>query len=449
VASKNHRPRVEGRVPPYSQEAETAVIGSILLNNDCLNQVLSSLSTEDFYAEANRRIYEAIKELHGTGSPIDHVTLGQYLSDKGDLEKIGGAVSLARITDAVATMANVEYYARIVREKASLRALIYTAQEIAAKGLGGSFESTEDFIAESRSSIIEVAAQSVMEDGGPTHIAQGIKNIFCRAEKGETAVEYLNFGFGGLRVRKKIPTIIGGRPSNLKSMIALNASINMGRQKHRGLVFNLEDEEDTLWARALASASMVDLGKIEDNKMAAEDWPRLIEGANQLSTLPIWCYDKTRVSSEWIYHKAAVHKERHGLDWIIVDYLQLMRDKGADRYDRFSNSVEGLTEVARVLGVAMIIISQIKRPKNLSPGVVPNPPTEEELKETGALEQAGKTIYLSHYPSHYDKEGTNPNCDPTRVRIETAKQSNGPCGVRWCSCDPRRMWVGDKAVADY
>jgi replicative DNA helicase len=439
---------ITGRVPPYSQEAETAVLGGILLNNQAFLMAKEFVKAEDFYVEANRRIFEGMEDLMGSGSPVDALTLGHALKDRGDLEKIGGAMALAGLTDAVATSANVDHYARIVKDKSDTRRIIYIAQEIAAAGFTQSYGTTDEYISKARSMIIEAAAKSVAGEGEAEHVAAGVKKLFQKMEEGEPVVEFLQFGFGGLRVRKKIPIVIGGRPSNMKSALAMNGAKNLCKQGAKGLVFNLEDSKESCWCRLMASESQVDLGSIEEPKrLQANNWPALVQAANDLSVLNLWCWDKTRVSSEWVHHKCAIHKERHGLDFVVLDYLQLMRDEGEGRYDRFTNSVEGLTEVAKELDLAMIILSQLKK-VDLPPGVVPKPPNEGDLKETGALEQAAKIIYLVHYPGHYDKEGTDSNVDPHKLRVETAKDSNGPKGVRWLRAEPAKMWIGDVIHGD-
>lgn len=436
-------------IPPYSKEAEEAVLGGILLNNKSFMSAKQFLTADDFYVEAYRRIFECIEDMMSNGSPVDVLTLGDALENTGSFEKVGGATVLSKLTDAVVTSANIDYYSKIVKEKADIRRIIYVAQNIASYGFSQEIGNAEEYVSMARSQIIEAASLSLDGVGEAEHVADGVMKLFKKMEVGDPVVEFMQFGFGGLRVRKQIPIVIGGRQSNMKSALAMNGAKNLAKQGSKGLIFNLEDTKETCWSRMMSSESSVDLSSIEEPKrLKADDWSRIIQGVNDLSKLNLWCWDKTRVSSEWIYNKCAVHKERHGLDFVVVDYLQLMRDEGEGRYDRFTTSVEGLTEIARELNVAMIILSQLKKVET-PPGVIPKPPNEGDLKETSALEQAAKIIYLVHYPAHYDKEGTNSNVDPHKLRVETAKDSNGPKGVRWLRTDPAKMWIGDVIRGDF
>ncbi|MBW2278630.1 MAG: replicative DNA helicase, partial [Deltaproteobacteria bacterium] len=314
-----------GRVPPYNKDAEAAVIGGILLNNEALFLVQEVLRSEDFYLEAHRRIFEAMQELSRSALPVDHVTLGNELRKRGDLDKIGGAMALDGLTDRVATVANVEHYARIVREKASVRRMIYAAQQVVADGFSET-ESTEDFLDEAESSIFKAAQYRV--GTGYSHVAPVVRKTFDDLQEasgrsgditgvpsGFARLDKLTAGF-----QRSDLIIVAGRPSMGKTALALNIAFNAAEAlKQPVIVFSLEMGKEQLVRRMLSSVGRVDASRIRSNSLGKDDWPRLIQAADVLTRTEIFLDDSAPLTPLEIRAKSRRLKSEKGLALVVVD----------------------------------------------------------------------------------------------------------------------------------
>ncbi len=429
----NRTPAVsEGRIPPYSQEAEVAVIGGILLNNAALPLVQDAIRPEDFYIEAHRRIYESIETLSTNALPIDHVTLGNELKNRGDLEKIGGAVALANLTDSVATVANIEYYAKIVREKAAVRRMIYAAQEAVASGFGD-YGNVEEYLDGCEKSIFEASQQTL---GAPySHVSQIVNKTFTELElaSGRTgAVTGVPSGFRDLDLKTAgfQPTdliIIAGRPAMGKTSLALNIAVNAAKETKRpAIVFSLEMAKEQIVRRMLCSEGHVDASRMRNNTLdTKKDWPRLIEAANVLSQTEIYVDDSAPMTPIEIRAKSRRLKSEKGLSLIIIDYLQLMHAGGRRidiREQEISEISRTLKAFAKELQVPVIALSQLNR------GVESRPdkrPMMSDLRESGAIEQDADLILFVYRDEVYN-ENTE---DQGVAEIIVGKQRSGPIGT--------------------
>jgi replicative DNA helicase len=420
------------RVPPYSQEAEAAVLGGILLNNDALFVVQEVLRSEDFYVEAHRRVYSAIEDLSKRSLPVDHVTLGNELSLRGDLEKIGGAAALDGLTDRVATVANVEHYARLVREKAAVRRMIYAAQQVVADGFGD-FGDAEDFLDGAEASIFRAAQQRV--GSGYTHVAPAVKKAFdeldaARGRKGEVtglpsgfaALDRLTAGF-----QRSDLIIVAGRPAMGKTALALNMAFHAAYKAHRPvIVFSLEMSKDQLVRRLFASVGRVDATRMRSNRLESDDWPRLIQAADMLNRTDLYLDDSTPMTPLEIRAKSRRLKAEKGLGLVIVDYLQLMRSgigrRGDNREQEISEISRSLKGLAKELEVPVIALSQLNR------GVESRPdkrPMMSDLRESGAIEQDADLILFVYRDEVYNKDTE----DKDVAEIIVGKQRSGPTGI--------------------
>ena len=424
-------PTAEGRIPPYNQDAEAAILGGILLNNDALAAVQDMIKPEDFYIEANRRIYEAMEDLSNRALPIDHVTLGNELQKRGDLEKIGGAMALANLTDSVATVANIDYYAGIVREKATVRRMIYAAQEVAAAGFSD-YGDADDFLDSSEKAIFEASQHKL---GAPfSHVSQILNKTFRDLElaTGRTgAITGVPSGFhnldektAGLQPSDLI--IVAGRPAMGKTSFALNMAVNASKETKRPvIVFSLEMSKDQLVRRMLCSEGRVDATKMRSNRLSKEDWPRLIEAANILSQTEIYMDDSSPMTPIEIRAKSRRLASEKGLALIIVDYLQLMHAGGRrmdNREQEISEISRTLKALAKELNVPVIALSQLNR------GVESRPdkrPMMSDLRESGAIEQDADLILFVYRDEVY-KEDTE---FKGIAEIIIGKQRSGPVGT--------------------
>ena len=420
------------RIPPYSSEAEAAVLGGILLNNDVLYAVQDGLRPEDFYVENHRRIYNAIQELSKQGLPVDHVTLGNELGKRDDLEKMGGAAALDGLTDRVATVANVEHYARIVREKAAIRRMIYAAQQVVAEGFG-EVDDAEGFLDASESKVFQAAQQRI--GAGYTHLAPVVRKAFdeldaARGHKGEvtglaTGYDRLDKLTAGLQPSDLV--IVAGRPAMGKTALALNIAFNSAQETGRpAIIFSLEMSKDQLVRRMLASVGGVDASRMRSNTLRQEDWPRLIQAADMLTRTNVYLDDSTPMTPVEIRAKARRLMSEKGLGLIVVDYLQLMhsnqRRRSDNREQEISEISRSLKSLAKEIGVPVLALSQLNR------GVEGRPnkrPMMSDLRESGAIEQDADLILFVYrdevYNEDTDKQGI--------AEIIVGKQRSGPVGT--------------------
>lgn len=427
----DNAPKSDGRVPPYSTDAEAAVIGGILLDNDALPLIQDILRPEDFYVDGHRRIYEAIQSLSMASAPIDHVTLGNELKNRGDLEKVGGAVTLASLTDSVATVANIDHYANIVREKAAVRRMIYAAQEVVARGFSDYGEAAE-YLDSAESTVFKAAQQRI---GSPySHVAQVVKTTFSAIETAATRkgdVTGVPSGFLGLDKKtagfqNSDLIIVAGRPAMGKTSLALNIAVNAAKETKRpALIFSLEMSKDQLVRRMLSSEGRVDATRMRGNKLEKDDWPRLIQAANDLSQTEIYLDDSAPMTPLEIRAKSRRLMAEKSLSLILVDYLQLMRSGGRrtdNREQEISEISRSLKGLAKELNVPVIALSQLNR------GVEGRPdkrPMMSDLRESGAIEQDADLILFVYRDEVYNKETDKPGI----AEIIIGKQRSGPMGT--------------------
>ncbi|MBN2714419.1 MAG: replicative DNA helicase [Deltaproteobacteria bacterium] len=423
---------VEARIPPYSADAEAAVLGCILLNNEALFLVQNSLDEDDFYVEANRRIYGGICELSRRGLPVDHVTLGNELSQKGDLEKIGGPMALNNLTDNVATVKNVEYYAKIVTQKALVRRMIYAAQQVAAEGLSD-IDDADEFLDGAEKAIFEAAKKRVGESYAPISgvLKEAFENLELAAQhSGE--ITGLTTGFAaldkmtaGLQASDLI--IVAGRPAMGKTSFALNVAYNAAAKTgHPAIIFSLEMSKEQLVRRMLTSEGRVDANKLRSpNKLDAADWRRLTDTAGILHKVPIYLDDSAPMTPIEIRAKARRLKASRGLGLIVIDYLQLMQGSGkrqTNREQEISEISRTLKMLAKEVNVPIIALSQLNRGLESRPD---KRPMMSDLRESGAIEQDADIIMFVYRDEVYHEDTE----DKGIAEIIIAKQRSGPTGM--------------------
>lgn len=418
----------EGRVPPYSMEAETACIGSILLNNDVLSKVAAALRTEDFYVDAHRRIYEAISELASSNKPIDIVTLGERLKEKGDLEKIGGAIALNNLTDAVAATANVEHYAGIVRDSAAVRKMIYSAQEVAAKGFSAAMQDPGKYLSESRVAVTE-AASALTGTGLPRQVDGDLSQVIRDLEEAEqpkglvkTGVEPIDQLTGGLF--PGLLYVLGGRPSMGKSALGLNIATNVTRNDKKVLYMTPEDTRYFVILRQLARFADVDLTDLVLRNIKPDDWPRIVEGAVQISGKPLWVDDTPSRTADQIRQVVAMHQAQHGTELVVFDHLGEIRDDDNSESKTLAteSAVMACRDMAKELNIPFLLLVQLNR------GVesrTDKRPTLADLRQSGAIEQIARNVWFIYRRGYYEKDCAE---DPD-VQLIVAKANHGKTGT--------------------
>ncbi|MCD6192268.1 MAG: replicative DNA helicase [Candidatus Aminicenantes bacterium 4484_214] len=419
------------KTPPHSLEAEKTVLGGILLNNKNLNVVLSLVTPNDFYKEANRIILEKIISLVDKGMPVDLVTLNEELQKAGLLDEVGGASYLSSLLDGVPQSLNIEYYAQIIREKALLRRLILSSARI----ISASYDQKEDaevLLAEAQSAIIEVAEQRIkpgfVKVGDLT--PQILENIRVLRERKEivtgipTGFRDLDSLTSGLHNSELI--IVAARPSMGKTAFCLNISQYVGIRTDYSIgFFTLEMSKEQLYLRLLCSEAQVDLSKVRKGFISDLEFSRLKLGAEVLSQAKIFVDETPALTVMEMKAKARRLKMEQNLDLLFVDYIQLMRTTARfeNRNQEISFISRSLKELAKELQIPVVGISQLSRApeKGRSRPV----PQLSDLRESGAIEQDADVVILIYRPEYYfpDEESLR-----GLAEINVAKQRNGPVG---------------------
>ncbi|PIP09116.1 MAG: replicative DNA helicase, partial [Syntrophobacteraceae bacterium CG23_combo_of_CG06-09_8_20_14_all_50_8] len=413
-------------------EAEQSILGSILLDNQALNNVLEILSVKDFYNEAHRRIFAATIELSDRNEPCDLITLTNILKNNKQLDAVGGMAYLASLVDNVPSAANAAYYAKIVKEKAILRMLIGTATEILKNSYDTSAE-IDQVLDKAEHAIFEISENKIRPAFFP--IKDIIKDSFKTIERlyerkalitgVPTGFEKIDDLTSGLQKSELI--IIAGRPSMGKTAFALNiashAAVEMGLPV---AIFSLEMAKEQLAMRMLASEAKVDSHRLRQGRLGETDWPKLTIAAGRLSDAPIFIDDKPAIMVLEMKAKARRLKAESGLELIVLDYLQLMRGGGNrdSREQEISEISRSLKALAKELNVPVIALSQLNRKVEDRTN---RRPQMADLRESGAIEQDADLIAFIYRDELYNKSEDNPEKGMAEIII--GKQRNGPVGT--------------------
>lgn len=418
------------KVPPQNLEAESSVLGGILLENDAINRVLETLTPEDFYRESHRKIFRAMIELADRNEPVDLITLSDFLKARGDLEAVGGSSYLASIAGLVPTAANIAYYARIVRERAILRHLITAATEIASRG----FEeqgNVEEFLDTAEKAIFDIAEKRIKSSFVLVGdmIKDSIKMVEKLYERKEmvtgvpTGFKDLDELTAGLQPSDLI--VVAGRPSMGKTALCLNIATHAAFTGLGVAIFSLEMAKEQLVLRMLCSEARVDNSKIRSGYLAEREFPKLVMAAGRLADASIYVDDTPAISVLELRAKARrlVRDRDKKVGLIIVDYLQLMRGMGSagNREQEISEISGSLKALAKELRVPVIAISQLNRQVE---NRKPPKPILADLRESGAIEQDADVIAFIFREVVYDDKA-----DDRVAEVIVAKQRNGPIGT--------------------
>ncbi len=412
---------------PHNLEAERSVLGAILIQNEACNLAVEIVRPEDFYRDAHRRIFERMIALSERANAIDFVTLKEELARSGELDTVGGPAYIASLVDGVPRATNVEYYATIVKDKAALRRLIAAANRIVV----------EAYEAEQDSGELLDRAEHAIFSIAEGRLRTGFTSLYDIAQEGmkaiETAVELKQMitgvptGFveldqltSGLQRGDLI--ILAARPSMGKTSLALNIAQHAGTKGGRTCgVFSLEMSKEQLFLRMLSSEAQIDGHKLRTGYLRSDDWGRLTAALGTLGHAKIFIDDSPGIGVLEMRAKCRRLAAEHGLDLLVIDYIQLMQGRG--RFDNrtqelgaISRSLKGL---AKELNIPIVVLSQLSRaPESRSD----HRPQLSDLRESGALEQDADVVLLIFREDVYNKETENENL----AEIIIAKQRNGP-----------------------
>lgn len=428
--SKDRTPRSSLKVPPHNLEAEQAVLGGVLLNNDAMNQLMDILSSDDFYREANATIFEGMTLLYNESEPIDVITLSEALTRKSQLEKVGGIDYLAVLVQSVSTSAGIVYHAEIIRHASVRRQLISECSNISELCFQEQ-EDAEGLLEKAEQTIFNIAESQIKE--GFQSLNQVIKGSMERVVKaGEskgfltgitTGFEHFDRLTAGLQPSDLI--IVAGRPSMGKTALALNMGYNAAKSTKKGIaVFSLEMSRQQLGIRLLGFESRIDATRLRTGRLNKDEWQELIDSADRLSEIPIYIDDSSAISVLEMKAKCRRLKKRGELGLVIVDYMQLIqgRRSAESRQLEMSEISRGLKGLAKDLDIPVMALSQLNRKVEDRPN---KRPQLADLRESGAIEQDADVIVFIYRDEFY-----NPQSEESRniAEIIIGKQRNGPTG---------------------
>jgi replicative DNA helicase len=392
-------PLAAGRIPPHDLDAEMSIIGSILLDPLSIAKVLQFLRPDDFYRENNGQIYRAALDLFAAGEPIDNVTLAAQLQTMQLLDRVGGRAHLASMQSAVPTAANIEYYGRIVKEKAYKRRLISAGGNIAGYGYDDSIEA-EDAINQAQSLVFGVADDRDQRELARLYdlLGPAMERISLQMESGQGIVG-IPSGFHDLDrmtsgFKDSDLIIIAGRPAMGKTSLALNVGLHAALEAKKAIaIFSLEMSKEQLTERLLTEQAQIDAQRMHRGLLTEAEFDRVSNALGPLGEAQIYIDDTPVMDELTLQLKARQAKMRHNIDMIVIDYLQLMhgRARGDDnRVQEVSAISRALKGLARELRIPVIAISQLSRAPEQRPD---KRPILSDLRESGCL--AGDTpVYL-------------------------------------------------------
>jgi replicative DNA helicase len=416
---------------PQNAEAEEAVLGSLLIDPDAILRVAPFLQASDFYVPRHRLIFQAVLDLHERREPADLVTLTDELERRNELPAIGGPAFLTSLINVTPTSVHVEYYAHIVERTAVLRRLIAAATEIAKLAYKDT-EDVEDVVDQAESLIFAVAEKRVARDLVP--IRQVIDQFYDRIEyliqhQGEiigipTGLVDLDKLLGGFQRSDLV--IIAGRPGMGKTSLALSIALQAARKWHKRVgIFSLEMSNEQVVQRLISAETGIDSQRLRLGDIRENEWSVFVEASSLLSDIPVFIDDTPAISSMEMRTKARRLHAEHGLDMIIVDYLQLMRgEPGSDgnRVQEISYISRSLKSLARELNIPVVALSQLSRAVESRQD---KRPMLSDLRESGSIEQDADVVIFVYRDVEYNPDTEFPNLAEVRV----SKHRSGPTGV--------------------
>ena len=415
---------------PRNIEAEEALLGSLLIDPDVITHVANLVAPEDFYLARNGEIYDVIRTLFDHGDPVDFVTVTTELERRDKLEEVGGRRYITSLVNAVPTAINAFQYAQIVQEKATLRQLISVASDIARKAYDDS-QDANDVVNEAEKLIFAIAERRLEQDlvsiaDVVPRVVEDIKELRDR-DKDVLGVpsgfDLLDTMLGGFQKSDLI--ILAARPGMGKTSLALNIALNAAKEyKAQIAIFSLEMSREQLVQRLLSQEAHLDSQKLRLGKIyGQDDWERLQTAAEVLKACRIYIDDTAALSPFELRTKARRLYAEHGLDMVIVDYMQLMHGgrRSENRVQEISFISRTMKQLARELKVPVLALSQLSRQvENRSD----KKPQLSDLRESGSIEQDADLVLFIYREGKYDKESERSNI----AQIIVAKHRHGPTG---------------------
>ena len=428
-----------GKVPPHDIEAEQAVLGSMLVDKDAVIATIEVLKEEDFYREDNKAIYSAILNLYNRSEPVDIITLKAELTSIGMFDKIGGMEYLVELPEKVPTTANVERYIKIVEEKAMIRNLIKTANEIIELG----YNPTEEL-----DTIMDNAEKRIFNlmqnknQKGYTPIKDILIDTFTELEQLYNQKQHITgipTGFVDLDYKtaglhKSDLILIAARPAMGKTAFALNIASHVASKANTPvIIFSLEMSKQQMVSRILSMDSMVDSNKIRTGKLDESDWPKIVGAMGTLSDAPIYIDDTPGVTINEIRAKCRKLKLEKNIGLVVIDYIQLVQGtgkRGANREQEIAEISRSLKILAKEIEAPVIALSQLSRAPEQRPD---HRPMLSDLRESGSIEQDADIVMFLYRDDYYNQESEKKNI----AEVILAKHRAGTTGT------VELLWLGN------
>jgi replicative DNA helicase len=422
------------RTLPHNLEAEKCVLGAILINNHAFNQAAEVIDAQDFFRDAHRRIFEKMVGLTDRSEPVDLVTLKDELHRSGELDEVGGPAYISALTDGVPRSANVEYYARIVREKATLRRLIQSATDVLARAYEGE-EDADDLLDRAEQSIFQIAEHRLRAGFVPLselvgssyqliERLQAHKGLVTGVPSGFVDLDGMTSGF-----QKQDLVIVAARPSMGKTSFVLNVALNAAVETGKTVgVFSLEMSSEQLFIRMLTSEARIDAHRFRGGFLGDTDYERLAEASARLHDAKVFIDDSPGLGILEMRAKSRRLKIEHGLDLLVVDYLQLMQGRGRfeNRQQELASISRSMKILAKELDVPILALSQLSRAPE---GRTDHRPQLSDLRESGALEQDADVVLFIFREEMYAQDAERRPEVEGVAELIIGKQRNGPVGT--------------------
>lgn len=427
------------KLPPQNIEAEQAVLGAILLDNQALYKALEIIGPDEFYRPAHRRIFEAMIELSEQNQVVDLVTLTDHLQHAGTLEGIGGSAYLTDLAQSVATASSVTHHAKLIHETGINRALIGVATEIVTRGYEGT-KRVDELLDYAERSIFGIAESRLKKAFSPikdvvNRTVEHINKLYEQQEKITgipTGFADLDDKTAGLQPSDLI--IVAGRPSTGKTSLALGMALNAALHKpksYKVAIFSLEMSKEQLCMRLLSAAGSLDMHRIRTGQLHREDWSSLTRAASALTDSKIYIDDTPGITALEMRAKIRRQRAETGLDLVVVDYLQLMAgaSDSENRQQEISDISRSLKSVAKELNIPVVALSQLSRAVESRQD---KRPLLADLRESGAIEQDADLVMMIYRKDMYANQQGEVEEDVASDHVADiiiSKHRNGPTGV--------------------
>jgi len=433
---------------PQSLEAERAVLGAVLVNSSLFDQIADILKPQDFYLESHRKIFSSMEALSSESQPIDSLTLTDELEKSNILDSIGGASYIASMADGIPSISNIEQYALIIREKSLLRRLIHSTNEILINSYSNDLDAAE-LVEKAEKAIFAISQDQVKKDfkrlsSITPEVIEKLEERYQNQQSvtgvpsGFTDLDRMTSGF-----QPSDLIIVAGRPAMGKTSLAMNMACNAASEGRKVGIFSLEMSSIQLVARMISSDAEVNSHRIRQGDLSQEDWARVSNSSKRLFDFPLFIDDTPGVSVVEMRSKCRRLKAEHGLDMVIIDYLQLMSGSSfgnrGGRYENRQNEISAISRslkiMAKELETPVIALSQLSRaPEQRKDD---HRPQLSDLRESGSIEQDADLVLFVYRHDVYRKKNSgndeessseNPEMDGLAELI-IGKQRNGPTGT--------------------